>query len=247
MCVLCFDSAYSLRKEIYPEYKSKRREKPLPDAERFVVDCVKDAAAILRCNHRALGFQSCAAYGYEADDCIAVNATYLTPRVCRVIILTSDHDIFQCVANNVFIATPVGGALIDADGVREETGVSPDQIAEFKSLAGCKSDDIPGIKGIGEQTAANYLCGREIGEHRKKLIENADPFQLAMWRLLVKLPFKDKDQANFPQPIVSYDNELHPVKHEGWLEELARDSGVNEDEFISLSVNEMSVPEPEPM
>ena len=244
-CVLCFDSKFSLRRTIYPEYKSKRREKPLPDAERFVVDCVKDAATILRCNSHLLGFQQCVAFGYEADDCIAVHVNYLTPRVRRIIILSSDQDLYQCVNGNVWVARPVGGALIDALGVIEEFGVSPDKVAEFKALAGCKSDDVPGIAGIGEKYATDYLNGKPIPEKKRVLIECADKTgKLQQWRLLVTLPLKKF--YGYPPPTVCYDPDLSLVKHHGWLEELAVGSGVNEDEFVSLSDSEETVPEPEP-
>ena len=252
MCVLCFDSKYSLRKSLYAPYKSKRREKPLLDAERFVIDCAKDAAAVLLCNGHLLGFQTCNAYGYEADDCIAVNVNYLSPRLRRIVILSSDQDLFQLLGGNVLMAKPIGGALIGQEGVVKETGVTPDKIAEFKALAGCKSDDIPGVTDIGEKTAVEYLTGKPTTARRKALIEAAEADgSLAMWRLLTKLPFPtwtistEKGTVVYPQPFVCFDSAVTPLKREGWLEQLARDAGVNEDEFVSLSESEETIPEPE--
>ena len=239
MCVLCFDSAYNIRKTLYTEYKSNRKKKPLPDAERFVIDCVKDAAKVLRQNARRLGFQTTMAYGYEADDCMAVNVEYLAPRLRRIIMLTSDEDMYQCVKDNVFVARPKGKDLIDVAGVIKDYGVRPDQIAEHKALAGCNSDDVPGVAGIGKGTATEWLNGRPITPRRKALIEAAD---LSLWRLLTKLPLV---HASHPPPFVCYDPAVTLVKYNGWVEQFARDAGVNEDDFVSLSDDAETIPEPE--
>lgn len=99
--------------------------------------------------------------GYEADDIIGTLATQAKKQGVPVLILTGDRDAFQLVNDSTFVYTMKRSitetAVYDAEAVRARMGVDPIQIPDFKALAGDSSDEIPGIDGIGEKTAAVIL------------------------------------------------------------------------------------------
>lgn len=98
--------------------------------------------------------------GYEADDIIATLARQAKEGV-EVVIATGDKDSYQLVDKNVKIFTPRKSfsdtILMDERGVEEKLGVKPTQIPDLKGLAGDPSDNIPGVRGIGDTGAAKLL------------------------------------------------------------------------------------------
>ena len=97
--------------------------------------------------------------GYEADDVIGTLAIKAAKEGNNVLILTGDRDAFQLVNDKIKVLVPSKGELKEygRDEVHEYWGIWPEQVIDFKSLAGDASDNIPGIKGIGEKTAAKLL------------------------------------------------------------------------------------------
>jgi DNA polymerase-1 len=98
--------------------------------------------------------------GYEADDVIGTLAVKAANEGTNVLILTGDRDAFQLVNDKIKILVPSKGELIEYDRnqVFEYWNIWPEQVIDFKALAGDTSDNIPGIKGIGEKTAAKLLA-----------------------------------------------------------------------------------------
>ncbi|MFH1827421.1 MAG: 5'-3' exonuclease H3TH domain-containing protein [bacterium] len=99
--------------------------------------------------------------GFEADDLIGTLTLDKKNSNFRKIILTGDKDIFQLVDNTTFVMTPpIGfskGILYDKDEVIKKLNVNPNQIPDYKALAGDPSDNYPGAKGIGPKTAAKLI------------------------------------------------------------------------------------------
>ena len=98
--------------------------------------------------------------GFEADDMLGTLAHQATEKGLETVILTGDADAMQLVGPCVRVLYPktMGEAvLFDAEGVKEKYGVPPHLIADLKSLKGDPSDNIPGVKGIGEKTAARLI------------------------------------------------------------------------------------------
>lgn len=101
--------------------------------------------------------------GYEADDIIATITNYITnsSKLLSVIILSTDRDVFQLISDGVKVYTPgrKAGQLVifDREKVIKKYGVVPEQITDWKALAGDHSDNISGIPGIGPKTAADLL------------------------------------------------------------------------------------------
>jgi DNA polymerase-1 len=110
----------------------------------------------------AFGFGNGKAPGYEADDFMAAATRREEKAGGSVIVLTSDRDAFQLVSDSVLVLAPRKGIRdlirIGPKEVQERFGVRPDQVADFKALAGDSSDKIPGAKGVGPQTAAALLA-----------------------------------------------------------------------------------------
>jgi DNA polymerase I len=108
---------------------------------------------------RAFGFGVGKAPGYEADDLMATAARLESETGGSSLIVTTDKDAYQLVDDRVTVLTSRKGVTerIGPKQVVEKLGVLPEQVPDFKALAGDASDGIPGAKGIGPKTAANLL------------------------------------------------------------------------------------------
>lgn len=100
--------------------------------------------------------------GFEADDIIGtLSALAEQTADLQTLILTGDKDSFQLVTDKTQVITPLIGmsktATYDPTAVKEKMGVRPDQIIDYKALRGDASDNIPGVKGIGEKQAVELL------------------------------------------------------------------------------------------
>jgi len=100
--------------------------------------------------------------GFEADDILATIVKKLSSRKnLQVFVVTGDFDIFQIASGHSSILCPAKGfkdaEVLDAQGIKEKYGIRPDQIPDFKGLAGDHSDNIPGVYGIGEKGACDLL------------------------------------------------------------------------------------------
>jgi DNA polymerase-1 len=109
----------------------------------------------------AFGFGVGKAPGYEADDFMEAAATAETKRGGHSLLLTTDRDAYQLVSDQVTVLAPRAGIRdlirIGPPQVVERMGVLPEQVPDFKALAGDSSDGIPGARGIGPKAAASLL------------------------------------------------------------------------------------------
>ena len=150
---VAFDTGKTFRDKLFPEYKGTRAKMPddlRPQMER--IRQIVDAFNIPRLEVE----------NYEADDVIGSVAQAAVKRGLGVKIITGDRDLLQLVDERILVNLP-GKSLADARDyhsadVVEFLGVRPDQIVDFKALTGDKSDNIPGVTGIGEKTAVSLLA-----------------------------------------------------------------------------------------
>ncbi|MDJ0714403.1 MAG: DNA polymerase I [Prochloraceae cyanobacterium] len=151
----------SFRHQADPNYKANRKEVE-PE---FITD-LNNLQQLLS----AFNLQTIAAAGYEADDVLATIARKASKQGYRVKIVSGDRDLFQLVddrnkisviyLDNKAIKSSVNPNYIefDADAVVEKLGIKPEQIIDYKALCGDKSDNIPGVRGIGEKTAVKLMA-----------------------------------------------------------------------------------------
>ncbi|MBD2513635.1 DNA polymerase I [Nostoc sp. FACHB-973] len=149
----------TFRHEADDTYKADRKETP----EDFIPD-LENLHELLN----GLNLPIYTAPGYEADDVLGTLAQRVTAAGYRVKILTGDRDLFQLIdaEKEITVLNFSPDALkrstnsiteFEAEQVKEKLGVLPSQIVDFKALCGDKSDNIPGVKGIGEKTAVQLL------------------------------------------------------------------------------------------
>lgn len=150
--VVAWDAGMSGREEVYPEYKSHRPPKP---------DLLREQWPHLVRMVEAFGYSNVRVEGYEADDVIASLAADATRREIPVMVVTGDRDAFQLVSDNVRVMSTSRGItdvkVYDREGVKERYGVYPELVTDLMGLRGDTSDNIPGVPGIGEKTAAALI------------------------------------------------------------------------------------------
>ncbi len=152
--VVAWDSREkTFRHEEFEEYKAQR--KPMPDLLSEQWPYFTELSA-------AFGFVNLAVAGYEADDIIATLARQAEAQGRKAVIVTGDRDALQLAGEHVRIMANTRGMtevkVYDPAGVEERFGVPPRLIPDLIGLKGDTSDNIPGVPGIGEKTAAQLLA-----------------------------------------------------------------------------------------
>jgi DNA polymerase-1 len=150
--VVVWDAGMSGRTELSAEYKAQRQSRP---------DLLKLQWPALRPLVEAFGYRNVSVEGFEADDVIATLVEQAKQRDIPVMVVTGDRDAYQLVGDGVRIMTTSRGItdtkVYDRDGVVERYGIPPELIPDFIGLKGDTSDNIPGVPGIGDKTAAELL------------------------------------------------------------------------------------------
>jgi DNA polymerase I len=151
--VVCFDKGVpKFRLDRYAEYKAGRAE--APDTFRQQLPLIREVLGSLRIPMVEIE-------GYEADDILATLTKHCRQDGDEVVIVTGDRDILQLVCDGVSVIMTRRGisdvVRYDNAAVRERYGVTPEQWTDFVALKGETSDNLPGIPGIGDKTAAQLI------------------------------------------------------------------------------------------
>ena len=151
--VVCFDKgAPQFRIDRYAAYKAGRAETP---------DLFRQQLPLIREVLQALRIPIVELEGYEADDLLATLTKNCRGEGCEVIVVTGDRDILQLVGDGVSVIMTRRGISdvirYDAPTVIERYGVTPDQWLDFVALKGEPSDNLPGVPGVGDKTAAQLV------------------------------------------------------------------------------------------
>lgn len=162
----------TFRVEKYDQYKANREAMP---------DTMKSQMGLIFEGLKAFNIPIYTKEGFEADDVIGTICDKATELGHKTLILTGDQDSFQLIDREGFVKVliPSKGELIEYnwDKVYEKLGVYPDQVTDYKGLRGDTSDNIPGIRGIGEKTAqkllSRYKNMEEMFDHCSEIPENA--------------------------------------------------------------------------
>jgi len=151
--VVCFDKGVpQFRLDRYAEYKAGRAETP---------DLFRQQLPLIREVLQALQIPMLEREGYEADDLLATLTRLCREHGCEVIIVTGDRDILQLVGDGIAVIMTRRGISdvirYDAATVFERYGVTPAQWTDFVALKGETSDNLPGVPGVGDKTAAQLI------------------------------------------------------------------------------------------
>lgn len=191
--IFAFDHGRSWRKVIYPDYKKNRRQNMTPEQEqafeglKIQINLLK-YRYLYQIGYRNIFFQK----GFEADDIIAavpvihnLNAT----------IVSADKDLFQCITETpcVTVYNPYKDEVMNCKAFRKTYGILPSQWATVKAIAGCRTDNVPGVKGVADKTAIKYLQN-QLGGQKANAI-NTQKSNIARTMELVRLPFDDGEHS----------------------------------------------------
>jgi DNA polymerase-1 len=143
----------SFRFSLYPEYKANRQK--MPEDLRSQIDEIKKMIEVF-------GIPRIEQAEYEADDVLGSMARRFASRNLEVVLVTGDKDAYQLAGGGVSIYANKKGIsdyeMYGPKEIEERTGVRPDQVVDYMALVGDASDNIPGVKGIGEKTAQKLIA-----------------------------------------------------------------------------------------
>ncbi|MEO8450488.1 MAG: DNA polymerase I [Gemmatimonadota bacterium] len=157
--VWVLDKGNSFRTAKYPQYKSTREklDSELQADFDLALEQVGDLLA-------AFGVPAIAIDGYEADDVIGTLARRHAASGTQVVIVSGDKDFYQLVEPRIALLNPGRGGpagveehWVDESNASERLGVPPSQVTDYLAMVGDSSDNVPGVKGIGEKTAVQLL------------------------------------------------------------------------------------------
>ena len=201
VAVFC-DTRTSFRAKVYPEYKAQRRE------ERDEEEIQRIRIMRTQVDHLTkevlpkIGFPVYAQEGLESDDLLAYAARQAEENGDRAVIITSDADLLQCVSKKVIWFDPQRDRWIDRDALVAWKGVGPHRWAKLKCLAGCSSDNVAGVPGVGETTAVKYLLGELPPRYKafQNIVSSSGRKVIKRNKELVVLPHKATTPFKLTEP-----------------------------------------------
>ena len=153
------DRGVSFRSAEYPEYKATR-EKLSDELQQDFDRSLERVCQILDAFHIPV----IAINGYEADDVVATLAARAATNGLQAVIVSGDKDFYQLIGPGIALLNPGRGGQaaveeqwVDQSNASERLGVPPAQVVDFLALVGDNSDNIPGVKGVGDKTALQLL------------------------------------------------------------------------------------------
>ncbi len=198
----------NFRHEMYSDYKANRP--PMPDDLAVQIPYIKKIVEA----HNILTFEQ---QGVEADDLIASAARKLAALGYKVIVVSGDKDLLQLVGDDILCWEPMKDVVMDSEGVKKKYNVGPDRLLDLFALMGDKSDNVPGVPGIGPKSAEKLI--NEFGS-LDELYKNIDS--------LKKSKMKENLETHREDAFMS--RELIDLK---------------EDLDISENINDYRLPEPD--
>ncbi|MDH3495315.1 MAG: DNA polymerase I [Gemmatimonadota bacterium] len=149
------DAGTSFRHEVFPEYKATR-EKLEPELQEVFDHSIERVEQLLT----AFRVPLIAEEGYEADDVIGTLAQRAVDHGWDAVIISGDKDFYQLVSAHIALLNPGRGGpaavdemWVDASNAAERLGVPPERVVDYLALVGDASDNVPGVRGVGDKTA----------------------------------------------------------------------------------------------
>lgn len=254
--VVVFDAkGKTFRDDMYSEYKANRP--PMPDELRVQIEPIHQIID-------AMGLPMLIIDGVEADDVIGTLAMEASKLNLPVVVSTGDKDIAQLVDEHITLVNTMTDTTLDRDGVCEKFGIAPDLIIDYLALLGDKSDNIPGVPGVGEKTALALLQGiggldsiydrlDEVAElsfrgaktTSAKLVENKElaylSYELATIKTDVKLPLGVTELQNASPDQNQLLTLFTEMEFKTWVTDLSS-TGVTEHAIEDIDSSQLSEP-----
>jgi len=245
--VVVFDAkGKTFRDELFEAYKSHRP--PMPDELRQQIEPIHQII-------RAMGLPLLVEEGVEADDVIGTLALKASQNQTPVVISTGDKDMAQLVSEQITLVNTMTETVMDLQGVIDKFGIPPELMIDYLALVGDKSDNIPGVPGVGEKTALAILQNlggmdaiygnleavaeldfRGAKKTPAKLAENRDQaflsYQLATIKTDVPLMVTLSELSNGVPDNAALLHWFRQLEFKGWVEELLAASE-SDDELTS--------------
>ena len=225
----------TLRHEEYKAYKAQRP--PMPEGMSAQIPYIHRVV-------EALNIPAVRQAGYEADDLIGTLAYQAEQAGFDVVIVTGDKDMFQLLTPHVRIYDPVKDKWFGEAECRERFGVEPARVVEIMGLMGDSTDNIPGVKGIGEKTAIKLIAQFGTIDELLRRVEEVTPVRIKT------LLTEQADNARLSKKLATIDThsplEFHPElyqitqPHQDQLTDLLREL-----EFTTLLKSFQPSPKPE--
>ncbi|WP_297185004.1 DNA polymerase I [uncultured Porticoccus sp.] len=233
--VVVFDAkGKTFRDELFEAYKSHRP--PMPDELRQQIEPIHQII-------RAMGLPLLVEEGVEADDVIGTLALKASQNQTHVVISTGDKDMAQLVSEQITLVNTMTETVMDPQGVIDKFGIPPELMIDYLALVGDKSDNIPGVPGVGEKTALAILQNlggmdaiygnleavaeldfRGAKKTPAKLAENRDQaflsYQLATIKTDVPLTVTLSELGNGLPDNAALLDWFRQLEFKGWVEEL---------------------------
>ncbi len=181
------------RHELYEDYKAQR--KPMPED---LVPQVPKLKQILQ----AMNIPIYEKTGYEGDDLLGTLSRKASENHIPTVILTNDKDLYQLVNENITLYHVSKDKYLDKAAVKEEFGVNPDQVKDVLALWGDTSDNIPGVRGVGEKTAKKLI--QAFGS-LDELLKNLDQVKNARAKTNIS---RQQDQLALSRKLVNITQDL---------------------------------------
>jgi DNA polymerase-1 len=229
------DAGTSFREEVYPEYKATR-EKLDDELQEDFDRSVERIEELLE----AFAVPLVAVEGYEADDVLGTLATRAGEAGLEAVIVSGDKDFYQLIGSHVSLLNPgrrgpaaVEEQWVTPENAHERLGVRPERVVDFLALVGDASDNIPGVRGVGEKTARKLI--EEYGD-LDTILEHAEDVKAKRAREAL---LEDADNARLSRELVTIrrdvpvELDLEALQAEPWDAEALHDL-YTELEFHSL-------------
>ena len=152
----------TFRHEVFGNYKATRQ--PMPENLRSQVPSIKEVV-------KALGIPMLEEEGFEADDLIGAMTKRFSGEELEMVVVSGDKDLMQLISPQVSMYDPMKDKTFQIPEVVERFGVPPEKVTEVMGLSGDSSDNIPGVPGVGEKTAARLI--QEFGSI-EELLQNLE-------------------------------------------------------------------------
>lgn len=200
----CFDHGKGIRETKVPTYKESRRNRTFTEEEQVAYKNLREQIDLLKTEYlpNRLGLKNVFYEdGYEADDIIASLVYYSLGEAHRrdnAIVVSADRDLLQLVWKETSVWNPTTKKMVTYQSFVDDFDISPGDWCRVKALAGCSSDDIKGVPGIGEKTAAKFFAETLSKKHKTFTAANefiqTDQYKTNL--LLTTLPYPGTPKFN---------------------------------------------------